>query len=118
MSNARPDRGTVVLVDVPYLDATQIVRRPALVISDASQVLDVIHRGDLQPHPQSLPPTHYIIDRQHTDWSNSGLRLESVVRCDRLFTVDGAAIVRHLGRLSPATLQEIDARLKIAMGMS
>jgi len=45
MSSLTVTKGDVVLVDVPYLDATQSVRRPALVVSDSSQMLDVIIAG-------------------------------------------------------------------------
>src|SRR5688500_17680291 len=111
MSSARPVRGAIVLVDVPYLDATQAVRRPALVVSDSSQMLDVIIAAISSRIRQPLPPTHYIINRQHPEWISSGLRLDSVVRCDRLFTVESAAIVRQLGQLSPIALSEIEVRL-------
>ncbi|MDA1013210.1 MAG: hypothetical protein O3A00_02020 [Planctomycetota bacterium] len=39
MSNGTVTRGDIVMVDVPYLDATRTVRRPALIVSDTSQML-------------------------------------------------------------------------------
>jgi mRNA interferase MazF len=118
MSKARVDKGTVVLVDIPYLNAMQSVRRPALIVSDASQLLDVIVAGITSRIRTPLPPTHFVIDNNHPDWRSSGLRLVSAVRCDRLFTVEPSAIQRVLGQLSPATILEIDKRLKLVMGIS
>jgi len=115
MSSHALAKGDVVLVDVPYLDATQNVRRPALVVSDSTQMLDVIIAGITSRIRSPLPPTHYVLDRQHPDWNICGLRMPSSVRCDRLFTVEPASIQRVLGSLSMATLAEIDARLKRAL---
>jgi mRNA interferase MazF len=117
MSELRANKGDVVLVDIPYLDAKQIVRRPALVISDSSQLLDVIVAGVTSRIRDPLPPTHFVIDRNHPDWRSSGLRLDSAIRCDRIFTVEHVSIQRVLGRLSSATMNEIDQRLKRAMGI-
>jgi len=117
MNSPAVDKGDVVMVDVPYLDATQSVRRPALVVSDTSQMLDVVIVGITSRIRAPLPPTHYIIDRNHPDWQNSGLRLDSVVRCDRLFTVQHADIERVIGHLSQGTLQHIEVRLKRVFGI-
>jgi mRNA interferase MazF len=115
MSKARVDKGDVVTVDVPYLDASRTVRRPALVVSDCSQMLDVIIAAITSRVRDPLPPCHYVIDRRHPDWRASGLRLDSTIRCDRLFTVQAAQIYRHLGSLSAQTVAEIDDLMKRAL---
>jgi mRNA interferase MazF len=117
MNSPRLNKGDIVLVDIPYLDATQSVKRPALVISDSSQLLDIVVAGITSRIRNPLPPAHYVVDRMHPDWSVSGLRLESAVRCDRIFTVEHASIHRVLGRFSADTLLQIDERLKRVMGM-
>ena len=118
MSNHRVTKGDVVLVDIPYLDAKQIVRRPSLVISDSSQLLDVVVAGITSRIRSPLPPTHYVIDQAHPDWRASGLRLVSAVRCDRLFTIEHANVHRILDQLSGTTLQQIDELLKRVMAIT
>lgn len=118
MSKTRVDKGDVVLVDVPYLDASRTVRRPAMVVSDASQMLDVIIAAVTSRVRDPLPPCHYALDRQHADWKASGLRTDSVVRCDRLFTIEGTQIQRHLGSLSGTTMAEIDDLLRLALRLT
>jgi mRNA interferase MazF len=118
MSSLRIRKGTVVLVDIPYLDATHSVKRPALVICDPGQILDVIVAGITSRIRNPLPATHYAITRSHSDWTTSGLRLDSAVRCDRIFTIEHADMHRILGQLSPTTVLEIDERLKRALGIS
>lgn len=117
MSSGSVNKGHVVMVDVPYLDAAQSVRRPALVVCDASQMLDVIIAGITSRIRSPLPPTHYVINHNHSDWSASGLRLDSVIRCDRLFTVAHSNIHRKIGQLSAATMRQIDDCLKVAFGI-
>ncbi len=65
-----------------------------------------------------LPSTHYVINQQHVDWATSGLKLDSVVRCDRLFTVSHGSLYRPLGQLTPATMSGIDEHLKLVLGVS
>lgn len=65
MTKASAVKGDVVLVDVPYLDADQSVRRPALVVSDTSQMLDAIIAGITSRIRDPLRPTHYLIDADH-----------------------------------------------------
>jgi mRNA interferase MazF len=112
MSSPRVNKGDVVMVDVPYLDATRGVFRPAVVLCDTSQMLDVIIAAMSSRIRDPLPPAHYPIDRNHPDWKASGLRLDSVVRCDRVFTIHDSQIRRALGSLSKQTLDEIDKVLK------
>ncbi|MBW3541147.1 MAG: type II toxin-antitoxin system PemK/MazF family toxin [Planctomycetes bacterium] len=105
------------LVDVPYLDATAAVRRPALVVSDSSQMLDTIIAAVTSRIRDPLPPTHYVIDSSHPDWKPSGLRLPSAIRCDRLFTIDDDAVQKTLGHLSDATMLGISHLLRIALAI-
>ena len=46
-----------------------------------------------------------------------GLRYPSVVSCNNLLTIDQGLIVQAIGRVSPATMQQIDDRLKTALGL-
>jgi mRNA-degrading endonuclease toxin of MazEF toxin-antitoxin module len=118
MSPTHPNRGDVVLVQIPYLDATASVQRPALIVSDPAQMLDIIIAGITSRIRDPLPTTHYVVDPSHADWTASGLRTPSAIRCDRLFTIDNADIRRTIGHLSSATMQHIDGHLKTALGLS
>ncbi len=110
-------RGTIVLVDVPYLDATASTRRPALIISDPSLMLDTVVAAITSRIRTPLPATHYMIDESHVDWKVSGLRLPSVIRFDRLFTIHNSDIKQTFGLLSPGTMQQLDAILAKALGL-
>lgn len=117
MTTVPIQRGDIVLVNVPYLDATTNVRRPALVIGDPALMLDVIIAAITSRIRTPLPNTHLLLDSQHPDWLSSGLRLPSVVRCDRLFTIAHGDIHRVLGKVSTTTLQQVGVPLKAALGL-
>jgi hypothetical protein len=58
MSSQRIRKGDVAMVDVPYLDAARSVRRPAIVLCDPSQMLDVIIAAVSSRIRQPRPPAH------------------------------------------------------------
>jgi mRNA interferase MazF len=118
MSSHTFQRGDVVLVSIPYLKGTAAVRRPALVVCDPTIMLDIVIAAISSRIRDPLPQTHYVIDQGHHDWTASGLRLPSVVRCDRLFTVDGSDIQHGIGSLSDQTMEEIGDTLKLALGIA
>ena len=95
--------------------------RPALVVqSDGwnqrlnstmlAGITSNLHRG-------AGTPTQYFIDLETTDGQQSGLRFNSVVRCDKLATSNQSRIQGIIGRLSEAAMAEIDACLKAALAI-
>lgn len=114
-----PHRGDLVIVDFRSVNPRLGVR-PALVIqNDADntrmrntivvQVTSNIHR--------SAEPTQLLIDRQHPDWSASGLHRPSVVNCSNIYTAEQQHIARVIGRLSAVTMKEIGKCLQTALGL-
>jgi hypothetical protein len=81
-------------------------------------MLDVVIAGITSRIRDPLPPTHYVIDNSHPDWRTSGLRLNSAIRCDRLFTVHHANIQRTIGKISTSTMLQVDECVKRALGIT
>jgi mRNA interferase MazF len=111
-------RGDVVRVDWPYSDRTGSKVRPALVIRAdtwngllADTVLLLISRTH-----RALSTTEAAIDPAVE--TGCGLRYPSVVSCNNLLTIDQSLIVGSLGRLSPAAMQQVDDRVKTALGLA
>ena len=48
-------------------------------------------------------PTDVIL----SDWKGAGLRLPSIVRVEKLATIEKSCIVRKLGALAPGDLSEV-----------
>ena len=47
-----------------------------------------------------------------SDWQQAGLRLPSVLRVDKLATIEKATVLRSLGRPSPADWTRISEKLR------
>jgi mRNA interferase MazF len=52
-----------------------------------------------------------VIDRQHSAFRGSGLKVPSVLRIGKLATISGALILGPLGRLDPLLIDDIVRRL-------
>jgi mRNA interferase MazF len=60
-------------------------------------------------------PTQLFIDMTTPDGRQTGLRLDSLVQCENLLTLDQTLILGTLGTFSDALMQQIDACLKAAL---
>jgi mRNA interferase MazF len=56
-------------------------------------------------------PTEVAVGREH------GLRRESVINCDNLFTIPKRALGRRRGELGPEDLERLRSALLIALGL-
>lgn len=110
-------RGEVVRVDWPYSDRTGSKVRPAVVVQAdqlngliADTVLVLVSRTR-----RAVGMTEVLIDPAVE--TGCGLRYPSAVSCNNLLTIDQSLIAQALGRLSAASMQAIDDRLKTALGL-
>jgi len=114
-------RGDIVLVDYPFAEGVGSRVRPALIVQAddlnrtlQSTVLAMITSSQRRKvgHASQL-----LIDQAHSDFSQSGLRLDSIVQCNMLATLKQDLILRTIGALSAATMRDVDACLRAALGI-
>ncbi len=103
MTSYRP--GDVVLVSFPFTNAAGVKRRPALMLVDNGDQDVLVARVTSQ-----APRSSY--DVQLSDWQQGGLLLPSVVRVDKLATIDRRLITRTLGALTQADWALVRARIQ------
>ncbi len=110
-------RGDVVRVDWPYSDRTGSKVRPAVVVQDdaLNQLIDDTLLVLVSRTRRALGATEVEIDPAVDP--ACGLRYRSFVSCNNLLTIEQSLIVQTLGQLSGATLLQIDACLKKALGL-
>lgn len=111
-------RGDVVLcrVPMPSTEFAQFKVRPAVVISanQLNQILDdVIVVPCTSNTNRSLTVTQYLITGDEI--SSAGIRVESVVRCESIFTLNKSMILRKLGFLSSAAINQVNFCLIAAL---
>lgn len=110
-------RGDVVLVDYPYSDRTGTKVRPALVVqADAlnSRITDTIIVA-ITRSTHRASATQLFIDLSLPDGTKTGLRMDSMVQCENILTIDTKFIVTRIGALSASLLDEVAKCLKVAL---
>ncbi len=103
---ARPVKGDVVVVPFPFSDLTQAKRRPALVLAELE--------GDdliLCQITSRTVSDSYAVALTDADFAQGGLRLESNIRPNRLFTADNTIVLYRVGSLARAKLTEVVDRV-------
>ncbi len=85
--------GEMVLLSFPFTDATGARRRPALVLLDTDDEDVVVARITSQSLRTSF-------DVEIIEWQQVGLLLPSVVRLNKLATLEKHLVERRLGRLT------------------
>ncbi|MBI4607521.1 MAG: type II toxin-antitoxin system PemK/MazF family toxin [Candidatus Rokubacteria bacterium] len=111
-------RGTTVLTPFPFTDLSGAKVRPAVVVSPSDRPgEDVILAFISSVKPEGLLLTDLSIETSHPDFTGTGLKVDSIVKCDKLATVHRRIILGELGALSSALLIEPGARLRMALGL-
>lgn len=111
-------RGDVVLIDFPFSDRTGSKLRPALVVQDddVTAARDDVLLAAIS-RTQRFANTEVVIDPSTPDGQRSGLRQVSVVDCALLGTFDQLLVKHTLGSLTAMLMEQIDSRLKAALGL-
>ena len=111
-------RGTIVLTRFPFTDLKAFKRRPAIIVSrERKTSADFIVAFITSVIPAPLSDTDLLFDRHRNDFVKSGLIRDSVIKLDKLATLNKAIFSGELGSVSAKTLREIDMRLKIALNL-
>ncbi len=108
----------MVLTPFPFTDLAGAKVRPALVVSRPDRPgSDVILAFISSVVPPNLLPTDLLLSPSQADFGASGLKVPSIIKCDKLATVDRGVILGELGLLAASLLEEVDRRLKLALDL-
>ena len=115
------DRGDVVMVEFPFGEGSGSKLRPAVVIQcDADNrrlgtiIVAMITK---QTALVAREPRHVMVDVSTGAEKASGLWLQSVVNCSQLATIRSDRVVRRLGRLSDALMEQLSESLRDGLGL-
>ncbi len=107
----KPKYGQIWLVRFPFSDLTSTKVRPALVIAVHRE--EVIILGIFSKIPTvELRETWVLIPADYPDFLPTGLKKTSLIRGDKIATVNQSVFRKQLGTLSPQLLGEIKQALK------
>ena len=97
-------RGEIVLVPVPFSDLTCTKKRPVLVVSNSAHNL-------LSPDMIVVAITSNLMQKGITiesgDLIHGILPKKSLIRCDKIYTLEQCIVVKRFGVLSDDVLSEV-----------
>ncbi len=113
----RPRRGDIYLVNFdPTIGAEIRKTRPALIlqndIANKSSPVTIV-AAISSKFDDRLYPTEVLISAE----ALTGLTVDSVVLLNQIRTVDKKRLVKQLGRLSKAKMEEVNRALRISVGL-
>jgi mRNA interferase MazF len=112
----QPEISDIWLVQFPFSNLTATKLRPALVIAHHQQ--EVILVGIFSKIPtHSLKNTWVLIAEDSSDFQLTGLKKTSLIRTEKIATVDVSIFVRKLGILPTNLVQPMQQALKKALNL-
>jgi mRNA interferase MazF len=108
-----PARGDVVLARFPFTDGSGTKLRPVLVLARVpgphDDYLVMFVSSQLRT---AVAGVDVVLDRQHSAFAGSGLKVPSVLRVGKLNTISSTLSVGPLGRIDDPLLADIVRRLR------
>jgi len=98
-------QGEILLVSLVFSSQAGKKRRPVVVVYDSVD-------ADLLVAPITSHVARTSFDVTVTQWQRAGLRLPSVVRVNKLATIEKTTIIRQLGRIAPSDWGSITTALR------
>lgn len=107
-------KGTIVLVQFPFTNFTSSKRRPALILSANNELKkDVIVAFISSILPQYFLASDIILTETQKSFTETGLHKSSVVKLDKVMTIDIDLITGELGKISDELIVEVNQKIKI-----
>jgi mRNA interferase MazF len=97
-------RGGIVLIPVPFSDLSSVKRRPVLVISNtsynctSSDIIVVAITSNLQQNGIAI---------ETKDLLAGELPKKSLIRCDKIYTLEQRIVIKQLGIVSESVLKNV-----------
>ena len=114
-------RNSIVLIRYPFTDLTGAKVRPAVVVTPdhlLNKLDDILCIFISSTIPEELLPTDFVLKPEHPSFTKTGLKHQSVFRTHKLALLNKSLVLRNLGEVEKNTMNEIDNRLTIALGLS
>jgi mRNA-degrading endonuclease toxin of MazEF toxin-antitoxin module len=114
-------RGDVILARVPHAAGTRGKKRPAVIVQSDAYNTQLRHAvvAEVTSNPRWIgDPACVVIDLSTPEGQASGLHQDAVVSCFHLVTMSVDRLSPPIGKLSASLLQQLDAGLKVALGLS
>lgn len=109
--------GDIVLAAFPFTDLSGARRRPCVVLAAAESPGDFVVAFVTTGAPARFPKFGVLVTPLHPDWQQTRLKLPSVIRVDRLCTLNSSVVSGRLGVLSEALHDAVRQQAKLLFGL-
>jgi mRNA interferase MazF len=102
-------KGKIVLIPFPFTNLTTTKLRPALVIFEGEKdfvVAFISSRLTRKP-----TPTDIIINENHPEFKQTGLKLPSIIKLDKVATISKDLILGEIGEIGAKLIKEISKKI-------
>ena len=103
-------KGKIVLIPFPFTDLSATKLRPALVIHEGSK--DVIVAFISSKVPPQPSDTDVVITKNHPEFPLTGLKVNSVIKLDKVATLSKSLIIGELGEIGPNIRDEVNRKIR------
>lgn len=102
-------KGKIVLVPFPFTDLTVAKLRPALVLYEGDKDVIIAFISSKMPSEHSMADV--LITKNHSAFKNTGLKVDSVIKLNKIATVLKDLIVGEIGELNEELRKEVNQKL-------
>ncbi len=112
-------RGTIILTPFPFTDLSKNKVRPALIFSSNNRKDNDVIIAFISSvvEPDNLTQTDILLDSKDIIFKETGLKTTSVIRTEKLATIDKKIILGELGSIDTQFMNRIDENLKIVLDL-
>ncbi|MBI4024031.1 MAG: type II toxin-antitoxin system PemK/MazF family toxin [Verrucomicrobia bacterium] len=105
--------GEIVIAAFPFSTFTGEKRRPCVVLAACDSPNDFVVAFITTTLTVAQLPSATLISPNHRAWKQTGLKTTSVIRADKLVTLNDSIISGAIGALPPDVLAAVRGKLKI-----
>jgi mRNA interferase MazF len=101
-------KGKLVLIPFPFTDLTATKLRPALILYEGEKDVVVAFISSRIQKPKA---TDIAIDEKHPEFNQTGLKLTSVIKLDKIATISKELILGEIGKIGAKLKEEINRKI-------
>ena len=105
------NKGDIVLVKFPFTDISSKKLRPALIITEESKFKDFI-LAFITTQFDQMEKYDMLLTADSKDFQKTGLKRESLLKLNKLTTLNKRMIVGKIGILTKELMNQVDNNLK------
>ena len=99
-------KGKIVLIPFPFTDLSSTKLRPALVLFESE--MDIVVAFISSKVPFSPPPGCVVVNTQHPEFIQTGLKVASVIRPDKVCTILKELVIGEIGEIGVQIKEEVN----------